>query len=76
MAHSQLSEAEYHTRMLLEEQKDVLLSEARSELNMQASFSKDVVLSDELDVLTVAQQDRPHPEPDLLAHDPGCDFLF
>ena len=32
---SRLSEAEYHTRLLLEEQKNHILSEARSELNMQ-----------------------------------------
>ena len=32
---SRLSEAEYHTRLLLEEQKNRKLSEARSELNMQ-----------------------------------------
>ena len=27
-----------------------------------------------LDIVTVAQQDRPHLEPDLLAHDPGRDL--
>ena len=32
---SKLSEAEYHTRMFLEEQKGYSLSEARSELNLQ-----------------------------------------
>ena len=32
---SKLSEAEYHTRLLLEEQKNHVFSEARSELNLQ-----------------------------------------
>ena len=32
---SKLSKAEYHTMLLLEEQKDQLLSEARFEMNMQ-----------------------------------------
>ena len=31
---SKLSEAEYHTRLLLEEQRNQILSEARSEINM------------------------------------------
>ena len=34
-ARSKLSEAEYHTRLLLEAQRNHQLSEARSELNMQ-----------------------------------------
>ena len=29
-----------------------------------------------LDIFTIAQVDRPRPEPDLLAHDPGCDLWF
>ena len=29
-----------------------------------------------LDIFTIAQQDRPHPEPDHLAHGPGCDLWF
>ena len=29
-----------------------------------------------LDIFTVAQQDQPHPEPNPLAHDPGCDLWF
>ena len=29
-----------------------------------------------LDIFTIAQQDRPRPEPDLLTHDPGCDLRF
>ena len=27
-----------------------------------------------LDIFTIAQQDRPDPEPIHLAHDPGCDL--
>ena len=34
---TKISEAEYHTRLLVEEQKKPLLSEARSEMNMQES---------------------------------------
>ena len=37
-APSKLSEAEYHTRLLLEEQKNHLLSDARSEMNVQESW--------------------------------------
>ena len=29
-----------------------------------------------LDIFTIAQQDRPDPEPDHLPHDPGCDLWF
>ena len=54
VAVSRLSEAEYHTRLLLEEQKDYLLSEARSELDMQE--------------LRVESADRALQEPGLWLH--------
>ena len=37
---SKLSEAEYHTRLLLEEQRNQILSEARSEMNVQEFLKK------------------------------------
>ena len=62
VAVSRLSEAEYHTRLLLEEQKDFLLSEARSELDMQE--------------LRVESADRALQEPGLWLHFQRMDLYF
>ena len=62
VAVSRLSEAEYHTRLLLEEQKDYLLSEARSELDMQE--------------LRVESADRALQEPGLWLHFQRMDLYF
>ena len=51
---SELSEADNHTRSLLEEQKNHILSEARSEINMQE--------------LRVERADRALREPGLQIH--------